>query len=155
DLADRLARGKLSLEDSLAMAARVADAMHAAHARNIVHRDLKPANIFLVDGHIERVKVLDFGIARLASGTRLTGTGMMIGTPGYVAPEQAGADRAIDARADVFSLGCVLFECLTGGFAFVAEHPMALLAKVLFAEPQRLRDVLPDAPAALDALLWR
>ncbi len=72
-----------------------------------------------------------------------------------MAPEQAAADRPVDARADVFSLGCVLFECLTGAPAFAAEHPMALLAKVLFAEPQRLRDVLPTAPRALDALIWR
>ncbi|HWO17831.1 MAG TPA: protein kinase [Kofleriaceae bacterium] len=155
DLASRLARGKLSLEEGLALAGRVAEAVHAAHARDIVHRDLKPSNIFLVEGRLDRVKVLDFGIARHASGARLTRTGMMIGTPGYMAPEQAGTEIAIDARADVFSLGCVLFECLTGVFAFMAEHPMALLAKVLFAEPQRLRDVLPAAPAALDALLWR
>jgi eukaryotic-like serine/threonine-protein kinase len=155
DLATRLARGTLSLEEGVALAAHVAEAVHAAHTRGIVHRDLKPSNIFLVDRRLERAKVLDFGIARLASGVRLTRTGMMIGTPGYMAPEQVGSDIEIDARADVFSLGCVLFECLTGVFAFMAEHPMALLAKVLFAEPQRLRDVLPAAPEALDALLWR
>ncbi|HWO17829.1 MAG TPA: protein kinase [Kofleriaceae bacterium] len=155
DLASRLARGRLSLEEGLALAGRVAEAIHAAHARGIVHRDLKPGNIFLVERRLDRVKVLDFGIARLTSGARLTRTGMIIGTPGYMAPEQAETDSVIDARADVFSLGCVLFECLTGGFAFMAERPMALLAKVLFAEPQRLRDLLPAAPPALDALLRR
>jgi eukaryotic-like serine/threonine-protein kinase len=155
DLARRLSRGRLSIEDSLELATRVAEAVHAAHARDIVHRDLKPSNVFLVDGCTDRVKVLDFGIAHLVSGTRLTGTGIMMGTPGYMAPEQAGTDRPIDARADVFSLGCVLFECLAGVFAFQAEHPMAVLAKVLFAEPQRLRDVLPNAPEALDALIGR
>src|SRR6185369_2783030 len=155
DLASRLARGKFSVEDSLELAIRVAEALSAAHARDIVHRDLKPSNIFLVDGQIERVKVLDFGIARLDSGTRVTLTGTIIGTLGYMAPEQAGTERAVDARADVFSLGCVLFECLTGTPAFEADHPMALLTKLVFAEPPRLSDVLPSAPAALDALLGR
>ena len=106
DLASRLSRGSLSLEDSLQLATRVAEAVNAAHVRDIVHRDLKPGNIFLVDGRIDRVKVLDFGIARLASGTRMTGTGMMIGTPGYMAPEQAGVERPVDARAHVFSNRC-------------------------------------------------
>jgi hypothetical protein len=155
DLASRLARGKLTLDESLDLAIRVAEALSAAHARDIVHRDLKPSNIFLVDGQTDRVKVLDFGIARLDSGTRVTLTGTIIGTLGYMAPEQAGTERAVDARADVFSLGCVLFECLTGTPAFEADHPMALLTKLVFAEPPRLSDVLPSAPAALDALLGR
>ncbi|HWO26548.1 MAG TPA: protein kinase [Kofleriaceae bacterium] len=155
DLAARLARSKLSLEDSLALTARVAEALAAAHARDIVHRDLKPSNIFLVDGRIDRVKVLDFGIARLEDATRVTRTGSILGTLGYMAPEQARSGQALDARADVFSLGCVLFECLTGAPAFQAEHPMALLMKLLFAEPPRLAEVMPAAPAALDALLAR
>jgi tetratricopeptide (TPR) repeat protein len=133
----------------------VAEALSAAHAQDIVHRDLKPSNIFLVDKRIDRVKVLDFGIARLESATRVTLAGTIIGTLGYMAPEQAGSERAVDARADVFSLGCVLFECLTGAPAFAADHPMALLTKLVFAEPLRLSDVLPTAPATLDALLWR
>jgi tetratricopeptide (TPR) repeat protein len=155
DLSTRLSRGKLTIEDSLALAIRVAEALSAAHARDIVHRDLKPSNIFLVDGRVERVKVLDFGIARLDSGTRVTLAGTILGTLGYMAPEQAGTDQVIDARADVFSLGCVLFECLTGAPAFNADHPMALLTKLVFAEPPRLSDVLPTAPEMLDALLWR
>ncbi|HWO26549.1 MAG TPA: protein kinase [Kofleriaceae bacterium] len=155
DLAARLAGGKLSIEDSLALAARVAEALAAAHARDIVHRDLKPGNIFLEGGRVARVKVLDFGIARLEDATRVTLSGSILGTLGYMAPEQARAVHELDARADVFSLGCVLFECLTGTPAFEAEHPMALLMKLLFAEPPRLADVLPAAPPALDALLAR
>jgi tetratricopeptide (TPR) repeat protein len=155
DLACRLERGGLTIDESVALAARVAEALGAAHARGIVHRDLKPSNIFLVGRRIDQVKVLDFGIARLASVTRLTRTGVIIGTPGYMAPEQAQNDRAVDARADVFSLGCVLFECLTGAPAFAAEHVMALLAKVLFAEPPRLRELRPEAPAALEQLVAR
>ncbi|HWO26538.1 MAG TPA: protein kinase [Kofleriaceae bacterium] len=155
DLSARLARGKLSIDDSLQLAALVAEALAAAHIRDIVHRDLKPSNIFLIDGRIDRVKVLDFGIAHLEGATRVTRTGSILGTLGYMAPEQARSVGAIDARADVFSLGCVLFECLTGVPTFQAEHPMALLMKLLFAEPPRLADVLPDVPAVLDALLAR
>ena len=155
DLARRLSRGRLTIEESIELATRVAEALSAAHAQDIVHRDLKPSNIFLVDRRVDRVKVLDFGIARLESATRVTLAGTIIGTLGYMAPEQAGSEQAVDARADVFSLGCVLFECLTGAPAFAADHPMALLTKLVFAEPLRLGDALPTAPAALDALLWR
>src|SRR6185436_14371654 len=115
-------------------------ALAAAHARGIVHRDLKPSNIFLVRQRIDQVKVLDFGIARIGGLTRVTRTGAIIGTPGYMAPEQAQNDRTVDPRADVFSLGCVLFECLTGSPAFAADHLMALMAKVLFTAPPRLCD---------------
>ncbi len=155
DLSKRLARGKLSIEDSIELATRLADALSAAHARDIVHRDLKPSNIFLVNGRVDGAKVLDFGIARLQHMARVTRTGVIVGTLGYMAPEQAGHERVIDARADVFSLGCVLFECLTGMPVFKADQSMAFLTKVLFAEPPRLREVLPEAPASLDALLWR
>ncbi|HWO27050.1 MAG TPA: protein kinase [Kofleriaceae bacterium] len=155
DLASRLSRGKLSLEDSLALATAVAAALGAAHAQGIIHRDLKPSNIFLTDGKVEQAKVLDFGIARLATVTRVTIEGAILGTLGYMAPEQASTDRLIDARADVYSLGCVLFECLTGAPVFQAEHPLALLAKLVLADPPRLHSVLPTAPEALDVLLWR
>jgi len=84
----------------------------------------------------------------------VTIAGTIMGTLGYMAPEQARHDQVVDARADVFSLGCVLFECITGTPAFAADHPMALLTKLVFAKPPRLSDVLPTAPANLDALLW-
>lgn len=155
DLASRLSRGSLTIDESIELAIRVAEALSAAHARDIIHRDLKPSNIFLVDGRIDRAKLLDFGIARLETDTRVTIAGTIMGTLGYMAPEQAGHDQVVDARADVFSLGCVLFECLTGTPAFAADHPMALLTKLVFSKPPRLSDVLPTAPANLDALLWR
>ncbi|UQA59020.1 serine/threonine-protein kinase PknK [Polyangium aurulentum] len=156
-LAERLAREGLRLEEGIALVRTVAEALGAAHARGIVHRDIKPNNLYLVNGSIERVKVLDFGIARLpAVTTRLTQTGIVLGTPGYMAPEQArGEQGKIDPRADVFSLGCVLFECLTGRPAFQGQHVMALLAKLLFEEPPRVRDVRPDVPEAIDDLVWR
>src|SRR5262249_58976524 len=133
----------------------VAEGLGAAHARGMVHRDLKPRNIFLAGGRLDHVKVLDFGIARLADRTRITRMGTIVGTPGYMAPEQTLQGQAVDARADVFSLGCVLFECLAGTRAFIADHPMALVAKVLFAEPPRMREARPDAPEAGETLVAR
>jgi hypothetical protein len=156
-LGDRLTRAALRVEESLAVARGVAEALAAAHARGVVHRDIKPSNIVLADGDPARVKVLDFGIAHVLGATRaLTRTGTVMGTPGYLAPEQARGDRgSIDARADVFSLGAVLFECLAGRPAFEGTHVMALLAKLLLEEPPRLADVRPGVPPALDALVAR
>ena len=155
-LVDRLERGPLSIEDSVELCARVADALAAAHHKGVVHRDIKPSNLFLVGGEIAGVKVLDFGIVRLTDGTRMTGTNIVLGTPGYMAPEQASGEHGIiDARADVFSLGCVLFECLTGQPAFAGQHIMAVLAKLLLEDPPRARDLDPSIPRRLDALLTR
>ncbi|HVK65476.1 MAG TPA: protein kinase [Polyangium sp.] len=153
-LAARLSRQGLRLEECITLAARVADALATAHARGVVHRDIKPSNLFLERGEIERVKVLDFGVARDRGRGRLTLTGTIVGTPGYMAPEQARADKAgVDARADVFSLGAVLFECLTGEPAFDGEHAFAILASLLLAEAPRVRALRPDVPAALDDLV--
>ncbi|WP_437933477.1 protein kinase domain-containing protein [Sorangium sp. So ce341] len=156
-LADRLSRQRLRVGESVALVRAVADALGAAHARGIVHRDIKPSNLFLVDGEPEKVKLLDFGIARLPDATaQLTQTAAAMGTPGYMAPEQVRAEREVlDARADVFSLGCVLFECLTGQRAFRAQHAMALLWKLLLEDPPRARELQPDVPPALDELLAR
>ncbi len=153
-LAELLSRQALSIEESIELTRRVASALGAAHACGVVHRDIKPTNVFLQDGAIEKVKLLDFGIARLARVTMpLTATGVLLGTPGYMAPEQVRGDRAAtDARADVFSLGCVLFECLTGKPAFQGAHVMALLAKLLMEDPRRVREFCPEVPAFLDEL---
>jgi eukaryotic-like serine/threonine-protein kinase len=155
DLLSRLIRTGLTLKESVQLGARVATALGAAHARNIIHRDLKPTNLFLVNREIEQVKLLDFGIAHVASGTRMTRTGVLLGTPGYMAPEQARSSQGLDARADVFSLGCVLFECLTGKPAFSGDRFIAVLAKVLFEEPPRVSELRPRIPADLDALVAR
>jgi tetratricopeptide (TPR) repeat protein len=155
DLLSRLLRQPLSIDEALELATRTAEALSAAHARGVVHRDLKPTNLFLVGGDVRQVKVLDFGVAKLDGMTRLTRTGMLIGTPGYMAPEQARTGQPVDARADIFSLGCVLYECLTGEPAFTGEHFMAVLGKVLFEEPPRLRDQRAGIPASVDALVTR
>ncbi|WP_437629466.1 protein kinase domain-containing protein [Sorangium sp. So ce854] len=155
DLAARLSRGPLGIDESVDLALMVADVLACAHAQGVIHRDLKPSNLFLPGGRVEDVKVLDFGIAQAAHATRMTRSGMIIGTPGYMAPEQARGEASIDARADVFSLGCVLFECLTGQPAFGGQHAAAILTKVLFEEAPSARSARPDVPEALDELLRR
>ncbi|AUX24233.1 protein kinase [Sorangium cellulosum] len=156
DLAARLSRGGLTLEDGLNLVQRAAGALGAVHARGIVHRDVKPSNLFLVGGDVARVKLLDFGIARqpgvLAS---LTQTGAILGTPGYLAPEQAQGEREVGPQADVFALGAVLFECVTGSAAFRGMQVMALLAKLLLEEPPRLIEVRADVPRELSELCHR
>jgi eukaryotic-like serine/threonine-protein kinase len=155
DLAHRLERGPLSVSDGVTVGRAVADALSAAHARGVVHRDLKPSNLFLVDGDIARLRVLDFGAARVETSAAPTATGIVLGTPGYMAPEQVRGERGLDGRADVFALGCVLFECMTGRPTFVAQHVLALLGKILLEEPPLLRELVPDAPQALEDLLKR
>ncbi len=156
-LAARLLEGRLSQIDALQLVTNIASALAAAHTRGIVHRDIKPSNIFLVDGSVGAAKVLDFGLAQAAvGGARLTRTGSVIGTPGYMAPEQAQGSRGrVTARVDVFSLGALLFECLTGKPAFEGEGVMAILARVLLDDAPRVRSILPDIPEALDALVAR
>jgi tetratricopeptide (TPR) repeat protein len=156
DLARRLDRQAPSLAESVALVRRAASALAHAHARGIVHRDIKPENLFLPGGSIERLKVLDFGIARLTGGGRkLTLTGSVVGTPGYMAPELIRGERDITARADVFSLGCVLFQCVTGRAVFEAEESTALLAKILLQDAPRAKEVAPHLPEAIDALVAR
>jgi tetratricopeptide (TPR) repeat protein/predicted Ser/Thr protein kinase len=154
DLSERLRQGGLATGDALRVVRSVAGVLEAAHGLGVIHRDIKPSNLFLVGGSVEHVKVLDFGIARLSTGgPQSTQTGAMLGTPGYMAPEQARGLRTIDGRADLFSLGCVLFECLTGFAPFAAEHPLAVLAKILLDDPPRLSAHRPDLGEALDGLL--
>lgn len=156
-LTTRLTRAGLRMEEAVALALYVAQALAVAHSQGIVHRDVKPSNLFLQHGDIDRIKVLDFGVARDHGGSRrLTLTGSIVGTPGYMAPEQARANkRAVDARADVFSLGAVLFECLTGRPAFEGEHAIAVLASLLLSDAPRVRSIRPDVPEILDDLVAR
>jgi serine/threonine protein kinase/tetratricopeptide (TPR) repeat protein len=155
-LQQRLARARLTLVDALVVARAIAAALGAAHARGLVHRDVKPPNVMLPRGDLSAAKVLDFGIARdLAQTGVLTSTGVVMGTPGYMAPEQVRGDvAAIDARSDVFSLGCVLYRCLTDAPAFTGES-LAVLAQILVDEVEPPSTLVPAIPFAVDALVMR
>jgi hypothetical protein len=157
ELARRLARKPLSLPETLALLHRVAEALAVAHRQGIVHRDIKPSNLFLRGGRPEDVVVLDFGLARHAVPTLMgvTGSQTVLGTPGYMAPEQASSQPEIPPAADIFSLGCVLYECLTGKPPFAAPHFAAALAKILFAEPAPLHTLRAGLPAGLQVLVDR
>jgi tetratricopeptide (TPR) repeat protein len=152
-LKSRLQRGPFTASEAVVLATRIAEALGVAHARGIIHRDLKPSNLFLPGGRIDQVKLLDFGIAQREGKTQLTQTGVMLGTLGYMAPEQARASGQIDARVDVFALGCVLFECLTGVPPFDGDTPAAILAKILFEASPRVSELWPQVPESLDALV--
>jgi len=153
DLAARLGRGPLSLSSSLVVVRRCAEALAAAHARGIIHRDVKPSNVFLVDERTDRAKLVDFGLARPAGGGSMTRTGMSVGTPRFMAPEQVRGRRDLDPRVDVYGLGAVLYGCLAGRPAFPGNDEMAILAKVLLEEPTPLRELAPDVPRSVEALV--
>ena len=141
---------QLPVSDAVQLAREIADALAYAHSRGIVHRDIKPENILLVAGH---AVVTDFGIARAiaqATDVRLTGTGMAVGTPQYMSPEQATGDRNVDGRSDVYSLGCVLYEMLAGGPPHEGETPQEVIVQKLTAVPRSLSTSRPDVPSALE-----
>jgi serine/threonine-protein kinase len=147
----RLERDKqLSVDDALTITREVADALGYAHARGLVHRDVKPENILLEAGH---AVLADFGIARAlseAGADRLTQTGVSIGTPTYMSPEQAAGDEEVDQRSDLYSLGCVLYEMLGGQPPFTGPTAEAVARQHLIAEPApitNLRSTVPDAVA--------
>jgi tRNA A-37 threonylcarbamoyl transferase component Bud32 len=142
-------RGPLAPEDAVDVAAGVAQALQVAHEAGIVHRDIKPANILLCDDR--RVKVADFGIARAGDGGDLTQAGTMVGTAKYLAPEQVEGGP-VDPRTDIYALGVVLYECLTGRPPFEADTDAATALARLHREPLRPRHVRPSVPRSLDAL---
>ena len=151
-LRDRLAREKqLSLDDALRIAREVADALGYAHSRGVIHRDIKPENILLQGGH---ALVADFGIAlavQHAGGERMTQTGLSLGTPQYMSPEQAMGEKTVDRRSDLYSLGAVLYEMLAGEPPFVAATGQALIAKILTDEPRPLIELRKSIPSHVDA----
>lgn len=150
--ADIDAHGPLQLSAVLAIGSQVADALGAAHANGLVHRDVKPANILLsADG---RVLVADFGIAKAAQSSDNTDAGAMVGTAKYLAPEQVDG-RAVDGRTDVYALGVVLYEALTGVAPFVGESDTATALMRLHADPVRPRQIRPDIPVSVEAVIGR
>jgi eukaryotic-like serine/threonine-protein kinase len=156
DILDRM--GKLPLTVAVAIARQVCNGLAAAHAVGVVHRDLKPSNLFLVkrEGSALHVKILDFGIAKVADGARLTQTGAVLGTPSYMAPEQALGSGKVDARADIYGVGAVLYRILTGVAPFPEDgDPATVLTQVLTEDPRRPRDLDRTIPAGVEALIQR
>jgi serine/threonine-protein kinase len=152
----RLDREKqLSLEDAVETALEVADALSYAHSLGVVHRDIKPENILFQAGH---AVVSDFGIARAVSasaGEKLTETGLAVGTPAYMSPEQATASDEVDARTDIYALGCVLYEMLAGDLPFSGATPQAMLARKVVEPVPRLRVVRDTVPVPLEEVITR
>jgi len=147
------ARGKLPLAITLSVGKQLARALEVAHEQGVIHRDIKPQNMVVEPDGV--LKVMDFGIARLATRqpeSGVTQAGTAIGTPEYMAPEQLGG-KEIDARADIYAAGCVLYECLTGRPPFTAETPYQLVVKLLEETAPGPRSLNPEVPAALDALV--
>ncbi len=146
-------RGQLDTDATLAIARQLADGLECAHEQGIIHRDLKPENLLLdASGTL---KVMDFGVARLAERTTaLTQAGMVVGTPAYMAPEQLLSED-VDARSDLYSVGVVLYECLTGKPPFEAKSPISLIAKVLNETAIAPDMVKPDVPHAISELVMR
>jgi serine/threonine-protein kinase len=156
-LRDRLARtGALPIAEAVRIIRGIADALAYSHRRGVVHRDIKPANILLSSGH---ALVADFGVAKgvsaASSMTELTGTGVTVGTPAYMAPEQATADPAIDHRADLYALGVTAYEILTGVHPFGVRAPHAMVGAHLTEAPAAVAARRPDAPPALAYLVMR
>ena len=155
----RLRRGPLTVAGAVDFAIQMADALDAAHRHGVIHRDLKPANVIITsDGH---VKILDFGVARHVPAdavTRIageaTGTREIVGTPGYAAPEQWTSGR-VDERADLYALGVMLFEMVAGQRPFPGHDALALATAMLSGEAPRLRNVAPDTPPGLEALVMQ
>ena len=146
--------GRLSIDDAVEIAGEIAEALEFAHSRGIVHRDIKPANILLHAGH---AAVADFGIALAldqAAEGRLT-AGFALGTPSYMSPEQTYGDREIDARSDVYSLGCVLYEMLAGGPPFRERGAQAMFARHRESAPPSLRAERPEVSPALESVVMR
>src|SRR5207302_1406183 len=146
---------QLPLDAALRITEQVASALDYAHRQGVIHRDVKPENILLHEGE---AMVADFGIALAVlqeAGERLTATGVSVGTPEYMSPEQAAGDRQLDARSDVYSLGAVLYEMLAGEPPHTGPTARAVIAKILAAPPTRLAVVRRDVPGTVDAALAR
>jgi serine/threonine protein kinase/tetratricopeptide (TPR) repeat protein len=154
-LARRLLRGRLRLDEALDVGTRLARALATMHRHQIIHRDVKPSNVFLPGGNFADAKLADLGIARPLDALNLTATGIVVGTPLYMAPEQAAARDEVDQRVDLYALGCVLYECLSGQVPFHGDRLQTVLAKILLQKPQSLKAVLPQLPEAVDTLVAR
>jgi serine/threonine-protein kinase len=159
NLQERLDRiGKMEVDTALSVAIEICRGLMAAHERNVVHRDLKPSNVFLVPpaaGDREMVKLVDFGVAKVQDERNLTQTGAFVGTPAYMAPEQAAGSNELDHRADLYGVGAVLYHMLSGEPPYGREDQAATLMKLMQGEPPRVRAVAGNIPASLESIIER
>jgi serine/threonine-protein kinase len=155
-LEDRLAReGRLPLDETLHITRLVALALDYAHRRNVLHRDIKPGNVIFDRGV---ALVCDFGVARAlvrASEEAISSSGIIVGTPSYMSPEQAAGEGEIDRRSDIYALACVMYEMLTGEPPFTGRTPQAVFARQIAQPPPSVRVVRPDVPEHVEAALAR
>ena len=153
-LQERMQReSQLPVEDAIRIAREVAEALAYAHERNIIHRDIKPANIMMSRGH---ALVADFGIARaMGGGASITQTGLAVGTPQYMSPEQASGSQGVDGRADVYALGCVIYEMLAGEAPFTGPTPQAIITRSLTENARSLNASRVGLPPSLDGIVAR
>ncbi len=151
-LKERIKRGPVGLEEAVSTASQIAAGLSKAHEKGIIHRDIKPANIFVTaDGQI---KILDFGLAKLAGEVSLTRTGTTVGTVAYMSPEQARGEH-VDHRTDIWSLGITLYEVITGQLPFRSAHEQAVIYAILNAEPEPIRAIRTDVPFQLEQVISR
>jgi TolB-like protein/Tfp pilus assembly protein PilF len=151
-LKDRIARGPLQIDDALDIAGQITAGLSKAHAQGIVHRDIKPGNVFITEDGV--AKILDFGLARIAGESRLTKTGTTVGTVAYMSPEQVDG-RDVDARSDVWSVGAVLYEMLTGQAPFRGDAEPAIVNSILSTEPEPITKIRSEVPVSVeDVVDW-
>lgn len=151
-LKQRIHEGPMAVEQAVDLAIQIASALESAHEAGIVHRDIKPANILLTDR--DQAKVVDFGLAKLAGEAAVTREGSVIGTPAYMSPEQATGDD-VDGRSDLWALGAVIYEMLTGRRAFSADHERAVLYAITSSDPTPIETMRADVPAELQHIVSR
>jgi serine/threonine protein kinase/cephalosporin-C deacetylase-like acetyl esterase len=151
-LSERLKKGPLPLEEAVDIASQVAEGLEKAHQKGIVHRDVKSANIMVTESG--QAKIMDFGLARLREGTAFTKEGAVLGTVAYMSPEQARGDK-VDGRTDIWSLGVVLYEMLSGELPFRGEQDVSILYSIVHEEPRSLKDRKPPVPLELQRIIGK
>ncbi|MGB6648342.1 MAG: serine/threonine-protein kinase, partial [Bacteroidota bacterium] len=149
-LSDVLGSGQLPIDKAIKYAVQAAEGLEAAHEKGVVHRDIKSANIMVTEKG--QVKIMDFGLAKVRGGKRVTTVGSTLGTAGYMSPEQARGEE-VDQRTDIWSFGVVIYEMLTGQLPFTSDYDQALVYQILNEEPRPIRELKPDVPPGVEEVV--